>query len=165
MSDETTVWGIHAGQTGGADALFLDKHCVALGWGEMGDLSRIRADREAFKAKIAETYPGKKPGAIPNNAGQLFRFVHEIKLGDVVVYPSKRDRLVHLGKVEGPYAFDAIQDSRYPNFRSVKWVRAVPRTGFSQGALYEIGSAISLFQVKNYVDEFRLALEEVAPQI
>jgi len=31
----------------------------------------------------------------------------------------------------------------------------VPRTRFSQGALYEIGSAMSLFQVKNYVDKFR----------
>ncbi len=41
------------------------------------------------------------------------------------------------------------------NSRSVKWARAVPRTRFSQGALYEIGSAMSLFQVKNYVDKFR----------
>jgi restriction system protein len=41
----------------------------------------------------------------------------------------------------------------------------VARTHFSQGALYEIGSALSLFQVKNYADEFRAALEgkAVAP--
>src|SRR5438876_3825116 len=117
----------------------------------MGDLSKLRADREAFKAKVAETYPRKKPGAIPNNAGQLFRFVHEIKPGDIVVYPSKRDRQVHLGRVEGPYTYDPAKDTGYPNSRSVKWARAVPRTRFSQGALYEIGSAMRLFQVKNYV--------------
>jgi restriction system protein len=40
-----------------------------------------------------------------------------------------------------------------------KWLRAVPRTHFTQGALYEIGSAMSFFQVKNYADEFRAALE------
>jgi restriction system protein len=46
---------------------------------------RGRADREAFKLKVAETYPGKKPGAIPNNAGQLYRFAHKIAKGDLVV--------------------------------------------------------------------------------
>ena len=35
----------------------------------------------------------------------------------------------------------------------------MPRSQFSQGALYEIGSALSLFQAKNYADEFRAALE------
>jgi restriction system protein len=49
--------------------------------------------------------------------------------------------------------------SGYPNQRSVKWLKAVPRDHFTQGALYEIGSAISLFQVRNYADEFRAALE------
>jgi restriction system protein len=46
----------------------------------------------------------------------------------------------------------------------VKWLKEVPRTKFSQGALYEIGSALSLFAVKNYADEFRAAMEGKAPQ-
>jgi restriction system protein len=41
----------------------------------------------------------------------------------------------------------------------VKWLKDVPRTRFSQGALYEIGSALGFFQVKNYAEEFRTALE------
>jgi restriction system protein len=104
-------------------------------------------------------YPEKKPGAIPNNAGQLFRFVHEMKPGDIVVYPSKRDRQVHLGRIEGGYTYDSQTEPGYPNRRAVKWLRSVPRTHFSQGALYEIGSALSLFLVRNYADEFRAALE------
>src|SRR6185295_5300940 len=43
--------------------------------------------------------------------------------------------------------------------RAVKWLRDVPRTQFSQGALYEIGSALSLFLVRNFAEEFRTALE------
>lgn len=43
--------------------------------------------------------------------------------------------------------------------RAVKWLLALPRTRFTQGALYEIGSAITMFQVKKYADEFRAALE------
>ena len=156
---ETNLWGIHAGKTGDADALFLKKNCVALGWTKMGDLTSLKADRDAFKARVAEVYPEKKPGAIPNNAGQLFRFVHEMKLGDMVIYPSKRDRQVHLGRVESDYTYDPKTEPGYPHARKVKWLREVSRTQFSQGALYEIGSAMSFFLVKNYADEFRAALE------
>jgi restriction system protein len=125
----------------------------------MGDLSTLAADREAFKARVAAVYPEFKPGAIPNSAGQLYRFVHEMKPGDWVAYPSKRDKKIHLGEVVGGYAYDPKTEPGYPNVRAVKWLRAVPRTQFSQGALYEIGSAMSLFQIKNYADEFRAAIE------
>ena len=159
---DTNLWGIHAGKTGDADTLFLKKSCVAVGWTKMRDLAALKPDRDAFKARVAEVYPEKKPGAIPNNAGQLFRFVHEMKLGDVVVYPSKRDRQVHLGRVEGGYTYDPKTEPGYPHVRAVKWLRSVPRTQFSQGALYEIGAAMSLFLVKNFADEFRAALESKA---
>ncbi len=156
---EQNTWGIHAGRTGDADTFFLKKSCVAIGWPEIGNLSALPADREAFKAAVAKGYPNKKPGAIPNNAGQLIRFVHEMKPGDLVVYPSKRDRQVHIGRVEGEYRYDPKSEPAYPNVRSVKWLRAVPRSQFTQGALYEIGSAMSLFLVKNYAEEFRAAAE------
>jgi restriction system protein len=156
---EATVWGIHGGKTGDADTLFLKKNYVALGWAKVGDLNKLPAVREAFKAKIAECYPDKKPGVIPNNAGQLFRFVHEVKPDDLIVYPSKHDRQVHVGKVEGDYKYDSSIDKGYPHLRSVKWLRSFPRTHFTQGALYEIGSAMSFFQVKTYAEEFRAAQE------
>ena len=156
---DITLWGIHAGKTGDAETLFLKKNYIALGWSQMGDLSTLKPDREAFKARVASAYPGKKPGAIPNNAGQLFRFVHEMKAGDLVVYPSKSDRKINLGRVSGEYRYDPTTEPGYPNLRSVVWLKSLPRTHFSQGALYEIGSAISLFQVKNYADEFRAAIE------
>ena len=154
---EKTVWGIHGGRTGDADTLFLKRNCLAVGWSKLGDLSRLPKDREAFKAAVASTFPEKKPGAIPNVAGQLFRFIHEMRVGEWVVYPSKRDRMVHIGRVAGAYAYDPKGEESYPNRRAVEWVKAVPRTQFTQGALYEIGSAMSLFQVKTYSDEFTSA--------
>jgi restriction system protein len=156
---EVTIWGIHGGRTGDADSLFLNKNCVALGWHEMGDLGKLPADREAFKAKVATTFPRIKPAAIPNNAGQLFRFVHEMKTGDLVAYPSKADRQIHIGRVTAPYQYAPQLESSYPNLRPVTWLRAIPRTSFTQGALYEIGSALSFFQLKNYADEFRSAVD------
>jgi restriction system protein len=156
---EKRIWGIHGGSLGDADEFFLKKGFVALGWAELGDLTKIKPDRESFKNAVAIAYPGKKPGAIPNNAGQLFRFVYEINVGDLVVYPSKRDRHVHIGRVEGPYQYKLSLNAAYPHQHAVKWISDLPRTKFSQGALYEIGSALSFFQVKNYAEEFRIAAE------
>lgn len=51
---ETAIWGIHAGRTGDADFLFLNKQCVAIGWAKMGDLSVLPATREAFKLRYSQ---------------------------------------------------------------------------------------------------------------
>lgn len=68
-STNTTIWGIHAGKTGDADSFFLKKNCIALGWTQMGDLSILKPDRDAFKSRVMEVYPDAKPGAIPGYAG------------------------------------------------------------------------------------------------
>jgi restriction system protein len=114
----------------------------------MGDLSLLPVDREAFKERIVHLYPDKKPGAVPVDAGQLYRFVHEIQIGDLIIYPSKRDRKIHIGKVKGKYRYVPKAEEDYPHQRKVSWLKVVPRTHFSQGALYEIGSAMSFSSEK-----------------
>lgn len=156
---DVTLWGIHGGRTGDADSLFLKKNVIAIGWAKLGDLSKLGASREAFRDAVAKAWPAKKPGAIPNNAGQLYRFVHEMKPDDIVVYPSKADRLMHIGRIKGPYRYDPGLAEGYPNQRPVTWIKHVPRSRFSQGALYEVGSALSLFQIKNNAEEVLAILE------
>ena len=147
----------HRGSISLDDNLFLKKNVIALGWSEIGDLNLIDNNREAYKDHYAKTYPNAKKGQIPTSAGMLYRFRHEIQIGDYVVFPSKVDRKINIGIVEGDYYYEA--DVEYVHRRKVKWMKHVPRTTFSQGALYEIGSAMSFFSVKNYADEFLQALE------
>jgi restriction system protein len=158
---EPVIWGIHGGKTGDADTLFLSKGYIAIGWADAGDLSKV-ADREAFKVLVAKTWPDRakqKPLWVVTAGSQMFRFIKVMKTGDLVAYPSKQDRKIHLGRVESDYQYDPSLDPGYPNLRKVKWLDAAPRTHFSQGALYEIGSALSLFQIKNYADEYRSVAE------
>ncbi len=156
---EPIIWGIHAGRHGEADSLFLEKNCIAIGLAGVGDLSALPADREAIRAKLVATYPGHKPMRVTLAAGMLFRFLREMKSGDLLVYPSKKDRQIHLGIVEGDYKFDPNKNSDYPHMRPVKWWQAVPRTNFTQEALYELRSALALFRVRGYAEEFRAAME------
>ena len=155
MDSEKKIWGIHTQD----DKLFLTQHKIAIGWPEMGDLSLIENSREAFKAKYQAAYPDAKKGSIPTGSGMLYRFCHEVQIGDYVVFPSKSDRMVNIGEVAGQYVYDPSQPE-YVQTRAVKWLKSIPRMAFTQGALYEIGSAMSFFAVKNYADEFLAALEK-----
>ena len=154
-TEEKRVWGIHTKD----DNLFLKGNVIALGWQQIGDLSLIAPDRESFKEKYIAAYPDAKKGSIPTGVGMLFRFCHEVQVGDYIIYPSKIDRMINIGEVTGDYKY--VPDaSEYVQQRSVKWLKHVPRMSFSQGALYEIGSAMSFFMVKNYADEFLAALDK-----
>lgn len=149
MVSNKTIWGIHTTD----DLLFLSQNIIAIGWSEMGDLSQLPPSRDEFKERFLKTYPNGKKGAVATSAGMLFRFVHEVQIGDYMVFPSKSDRKINLGVIEGPYYHDD-QAAIYPNRRKVRWLKSLPRTTFSQGALYEVGSALTFFQVRNYADEY-----------
>ncbi|MER3056310.1 restriction endonuclease [Xanthomonas hortorum] len=162
---DDTVWGIHAGRTGDADTLFLKQNCIAIGWAAMGDLSKLAAEREAFKQRYVQAYPDAKKGGIATVAGVPYRFLHEMKIGDLVAYPSKQDKHIHIGRIESEYRYESSGEKSYPHRRKVKWLKHVPRLDFTQGALYEIGSALSLFQIKNYADEYRAVVEGKIPVV
>ena len=151
LNEEKRIWGIHTQD----DNLFLKNDVIAIGWSDMGDLGNI----DAFKEKYTQIYPDAKKGSIATGAGMLYRFCHEIQVGDYVVFPSKSNREVNIGVVESEYIYDSNQPE-YVQTRKVKWLQHLPRMVFSQGALYEIGSAMSLFSVKNYADEFLSVLDK-----
>lgn len=155
QAEEKRVWGIHTQD----DSLFLRDNVIAIGWREMGDLRNIGKDRDAFKAHYSEVYLDAKKGSIPTAAGMLFRFLNEAQIGDYVVFPSKSNRQINIGVIESDYIYEpsAVE---YVQQRKVKWIKHLSRTSFSQGALYEVGSAMSFFAVKNYADEYLAALEE-----
>jgi restriction system protein len=161
---EKTIWGIHAGRTSAAEPLFLEQNVIALGWRKLGNLEQLGNTRDDFKEHYAQYFPDKSPQHVALNAGQLYRFVHEIQIGDIAVFPAKLDREVHIGEVTGGYEHRPDVHADYANQRSVNWLVHVSRTRFSQSALYEMGSAMSLFQIKNHADEIMAAIEGTAPQ-
>lgn len=158
--EEKRIWGIHTMD----DRLFLNNSVIGIGWKEIGDLSLIPADREAFKERYRQVFADSKPQAVATCAGMLFRFVHEIQIGDYVVFPSKFDRKINIGIIEGDYTY-LNSASNYVQQRKVKWLKHLPRTAFSQGALYEVGSALTFFLIKNYADEYLAALEKSGKKV
>ena len=164
MANKKQIWGIHMGAHVGADP--IEKGYVAIGWKEMGDYTQLPKTRDGVKEVVQQTYPNIKPGAVPVWGGVIYRFLSDMSVGDLVIYPSKSDRMVNIGRISGDYFYDAKAIETYPNRRTVEWLAHLPRDQFSQAALYEIGSAMTLFSVKNYSQEFLQALtpDTKAPQ-
>lgn len=154
-NEEKRIWGIHTQD----DALFLNDSVIAIGWKDMGDLRLIESNRDAYKERYTQVYADAKKQSIANGAGMLYRFACEVQIGDYVIFPSKTDRQINIGVIESEYFYDqnAVE---YVQQHKVKWLKHLPRTAFSQGALYEIGSAMSFFAVKNYADEYLEALDK-----
>jgi restriction system protein len=155
-----TMWGVHSDQP---QLDLVGGGFTAIGWTEMGDLSLVGDDRDAIKAKVAATYPNLKPGAIPGLAGTLLSFAYRMEVGDLVVYPYRPDSTLNFGRIESDYYYEASAPV-HPNRRTVTWLKTgVPRTDFTQGARYEVGSAITVFRVKNHAEEFRAFIEGAEP--
>ena len=155
IMEERKMWGIHTDD----DALFVKENVIAIGWKEMGDLSLIAPDMESYREKFSKVYPDAKKQSVAVSANMPFRFVCEAQVGDYIVYSSKPKREVYIGVIEGNYFFNN-NEQKYAHQRKVKWMKNIPRTAFSQGALSELGSFLTFFSIKNYSDEFLFALDK-----
>ncbi len=146
------MWGIHNDVFGRE---LIDGGFISIGWDDIPSLNRLGPDRGRLKELLAERYPDATEGAIRNWAGVLFRFAFEMREGDLVVAPHKPDSTLSFGVVAGPYEYHAGTPS-HPHRRRMTWLKTgVARTHFSPAALYEIGSALTLFQVSTHDIEFR----------
>lgn len=150
------VWCIHNNEP---SLKLVQDGFVSIGWEELGDLAELVSNKEALKTRLLDTFPDAKPGAIPGWAGTLRRFVLDIQIGDIVIAPNKSDRTLSLGTIAGDYYFDPSA-TLHPNRRKVTWHNTgIPRAQFSEKALYEIGSVLTVFAVKRHANEFAAALE------
>lgn len=149
------VWGLHN------DVLtteLIDGSFTSIAWDAMGDLSLIPGGREELKKKLSRITPEESHKAIPIWAGMLLRFRDEIQIGDVIVAPYKPDSTINIGIVQSDYEYDATA-ATHRHRRRVQWKKiGLSRTIFTQPALYEIGSAITLFKVSKNTHEFLAAL-------
>jgi restriction system protein len=153
--DTIAVWGVHN------DTLteeLVEGSFISVGWDLVGDLRCILNGRDGIKAELARKYPDEKPRAIAGWAGNLLRLRDEMKPGDIVVAPYRPDSTINIGVVSGEYEY-AHDAPTHRHRRPVIWRKVgLSRTVFTQPALYEIGSLLTIFRISKHDGEFRAAL-------
>ena len=159
----TNTWMVRAGERGWRLDDFEKQSIVAVGWPELGDLTSLRT-REEFVRRAAEVYPTDNRFRLAATAGQLFRFVREIRLGDGVVTYDPSERMILVGKILGDYAYKPEASQEQPNIREVHWIGRVPRDAMSVTSRNSLGSISTLFLLPTEVsDEMEARLGPLSP--
>jgi restriction system protein len=118
----------------------------------IGDLREYPA-RESLIAAVQAAYPEYTMASVRMAASQLFRFAHEIEIGDRVVTYDPRARSYECGDVTGECIFvpDAT-DEASRNQRSVAWTHSKLRDELSDTARNGLGSISTLFVIRPEVE-------------
>jgi restriction system protein len=132
---------IRAGERGRFAEKF-EKGFVAIGWHEIGDLSKTPTRHEIREKYLAAGWESKKgKGAVSGDIAMIYKF-RNLKIGDwVTTYnPEKREYL--LGKISSDYIFNPeIIDPDYPHVRQVKWEHHISRDALQQSSKNSFGIA------------------------
>lgn len=120
------MWMVRAGEGGLMIDEFRTESWVGIGWTALGDMNRLQS-RADFTEAVAQSYPSMKLGQRASSAGQSFRFVREIALGDDVITYDRGERTYVVGEVTGEYEHRGAGSGEYPNIRRVRWQGTVTR--------------------------------------
>ncbi len=158
------LWVIHISNHEKIAQRAQEEGFVCIGWTKMGDASPYNT-REAMKTAMRKTWPDWSDPTVYASYGQVFRFAHEMKIGDPLVYPVKGSRELMIGEVSGPYRWakddPELFKNDYCNVRKVKWLKTVPRIVFSDAALHSFGSFSSVSTSDEHLEEVIAVLKKV----
>ena len=96
---------------------------AAIGWPLMGDLTQV-LDQDDAKAQLAslisKTYQSD-PSVATRKAGEIFNFGKGMGDRDVIL-AADGEKILGVGRVNGPYRYDTSSPADAPNRRKVDWV-------------------------------------------
>ncbi len=110
------VWVIAPGKGAHSWMEFLTQGFAAVGWNKLGDLSEY-GSRSQMHSALIENGAGDNPS---NQSLALWEFVHEIKVGDIILAKRGRSAILGWGEVSGEYRHEPDR-ADYRNLRTVEW--------------------------------------------
>ncbi len=102
FENKSTLWVVHIANDARIALRAQEEGFVCIGWTKIGNLAPYDT-RDKMKAAYRKGFPEANDGSIRSSYGQVFRFAHEMQIGDPLVYPIKGSRDILIGEVAGPY--------------------------------------------------------------
>lgn len=150
------LWKVQAGKYGEQEAIILEHNIVAIGWNDVGDLSKV-SSRDELERHFKETYPEATPNSAANQIGQIWAFKARIKVNDWIAVPLKNRSAIAVGVVQSGYEYRQDLGDNVHHTRRVKWLRQdIPRTAFDQDLLYSFGAFMTVCQITRNDAESRV---------
>ncbi|GJM43409.1 MAG: restriction endonuclease [Gemmatimonadota bacterium] len=155
-------WMVRAGRGGALIEDFEQKQCVAVGWGDVGEVESTTTVDD-LKERLRDRLEEAHPSAVGNIAAMIWKFAREMELGDkVVTYdPSKREYL--LGEVNGEYKYEPGKIPEHEQQRPIKWLGRVSRDDLSTEAKNTLGGTLTVFEPgQSVLDQIEVAMNGAA---
>lgn len=141
------VWMIRAGVAAKLVDRFLEKGQVAIGWNELGPIE-VGVSRHAIAERVLATWPSYNRGKTAIVAGQIYRFLNDIRIGDRVLTYDPGRRVYPLGTIRSAPQYDATVDE-LARIRSVEWNAEISRDDISVSTKNTLGAISTLFLLSN----------------
>lgn len=146
------MWKVTAGRGNVFVSDFLSRSIVAIGWSEAGNYVDVPT-RTALIARFTATWPEQTTRQIQVGAGQVWRFLREVRVGDDVLTYDPDSRLYHVGRVLGSPEYQPEVNDRLPVVRRVEWLEAVSRDQLSAATKNTLGAILTLFRLSDVAAE------------
>lgn len=142
---EPAAWMIRGGRDGEREGRAIEEGLVIAGWDELGDIGHYLM-REDLRKELTRAYPDEGKNTIANWTGQLWRFVNQIREGDLAVMPMKtRPGQIAIGRFVGPYEYREDEPSGFRQVRKVEWTNtAVPLEALKPDLRASMGSLLTI---------------------
>ena len=142
------VWVIRAGSTGENEEFALNEGVYGIGFSLDQSVTDF-AEYETLRNFIQETQHPDSINRAAAYASQLWRFADDMRVGEMVVLPRKRHKVIAVGRIAGEYVYNPDESQHpLPHTRKVEWlVQDVPRVLFDQDLQRSFNANQTVFQL------------------
>lgn len=133
---------------------FRENNYVGLGWFNKSiDKTYTRED---IKKLYREKYPTDVPMRVNQNSGQIYRFVNDFKIGDIVITPYNTNQLL-VGEIKSEVYHENDNTSAYALRRKVDWFKeTINRQNLSIPLQNSLRSSLTFYMLNNGVEILEL---------
>lgn len=153
------AWVIRAGRQGNAHDYFMHRNLIVLEKQKFGNLLIITKSRDAFYLEYQNNFPDSSRYSVSGIGGKFYRFVHEINIGDIIIYPCIQNKIIYIGKTTSEYIYEEAE-IYFPHQRKVEWITSFEKKKLSKSACYEMNTARTLFKYSKNIKKI-LSLAEI----
>ena len=137
--------------------VFRNNNYIGIGW--FDEINPIQekwdlTDKDFLKEKYREKYKEDANMRVNQNVGRIYRFINDLKIGDIVISPYNTNELL-IGKITGDLYFENDNSSPYPWRKKTEWIKdKVNRHSFSQPVQNTLRATLTCFEVKQKEEVF-----------
>ncbi len=160
-------WAVRLGKGGKYTELAKKHSYIAIGWNVLGDLAWLlnrEINPDDLKKKLSDLYQEKYPDdsgvQVGISSGQIWRFVHELRVGDSILIPYPAERKILIGEVAGDYQYKENWNDGcpYKHRRPFKLLKEISRDQLSQKFKFSIGALQTVFNLDDHAAEIESIL-------